>query len=468
MNRKSTRRICIVALTLLMGLGLALALPALAQARRSVGDREAPHDGNTEFKNNILQLTKSAALTKDHRSLLTAPHAPNATITVNNYDDSAGQADGACTLREAIANANADTDTSGNDCAAGSGADTIVFAGSYTITLNSALPVISTTVTIDGASQSIAVDGDSSYRVFEVTASGNLTVTKLTIAKGHAEDGGGIYNAGVLAVANSAFYSNTATGSGGGIFNASGATLTSVDSSAFSGNSAALGGGICNFYGAITTIANSTFSGNGAFQGGGIFNFSTITSLANSTFTGNTASVGGGMYNGFGTTQVYNSILWNNQDSSGTGTITATVFITNSTITLTHSLVQGTGGSGSWITDTKYVNGGGNLDTDPFFTTPISPTNAPTTTGNLRLLYGSPAIDVGDNQYITVATDLDGNPRIVNGIVDMGAYEYQGLCFVEANGDNQTDFISLDASAVQQAVDAAAPGALLKVAGTCR
>jgi hypothetical protein len=43
------------------------------------------------------------------------------------------------------------------------------------------------------------------------------------------------------------------------------------------------------------------------------------------------------------------------------------------------------------------------------------------------LLSGSPAIDAGNNAY---ATDWDqrgpGFPRIVNGIIDIGAFEYQG------------------------------------------
>jgi hypothetical protein len=42
-------------------------------------------------------------------------------------------------------------------------------------------------------------------------------------------------------------------------------------------------------------------------------------------------------------------------------------------------------------------------------------------------MLGSPAIDAGNNDY---ATDWDqrgeGYPRIVNGIIDIGAFEYQG------------------------------------------
>ncbi len=79
-----------------------------------------------------------------------APYRSLATITVNSLEDTAIAGDAKCTLREAIANANADAQTTGGDCAAGSGADMITFTVTGTIGLMSALPTITASLTISG------------------------------------------------------------------------------------------------------------------------------------------------------------------------------------------------------------------------------------------------------------------------------------------------------------------------------
>lgn len=86
------------------------------------------------------------------------PEVPTATITVTTNQDNAAASDGLCTLREAITNANSDSDTTGGDCAAGSGTDTILFSigvvsSTQTISPTDALPSITAPVVIDGWSQ---------------------------------------------------------------------------------------------------------------------------------------------------------------------------------------------------------------------------------------------------------------------------------------------------------------------------
>ncbi|HEY8401302.1 MAG TPA: PKD domain-containing protein, partial [Cytophagaceae bacterium] len=60
--------------------------------------------------------------------------------------------------------------------------------------------------------------------------------------------------------------------------------------------------------------------------------------------------------------------------------------------------------------------GTGNLDVDPKFVDFEG--------GDYRLSCSSPLINKGSNQYVTTTTDLDNNPRIFAGTVDIGAYEF--------------------------------------------
>jgi hypothetical protein len=215
-----------------------------------------------------------------------------------------------------------------------------------------------------------------------------------------------------------AFSGNAATRDGGGMYNDnSSPALTNVT---FSGNATIgdlgeHGGGMYNLSGSSPTLDNVIFSGNAADDfGGGMFNWDSDPILTNVSFSGNVANNGGGMYNRESSPAIRNSILWGNQGSGGTS-VNAQIENYDSTPVISYTLVQN---YAEWGIDYD-----GNLDADPLFVTPVDPNNAPTTEGNLRLQQGSPAIDAGDNSYVSVPTDLDGNGRILGTAVDMGAYE---------------------------------------------
>ncbi|HEV7492190.1 choice-of-anchor Q domain-containing protein [Baekduia sp.] len=155
--------------------------------------------------------------------LVAAMAAPGAafatTITVTDGGDT--PVAGGCTLRQAVIAAN--TGAAVGSCAAGTGIDTIKIAvtrvtlsqpGSGTADAATGDLDINHTLTIDGAAGGTTVDGAQLDRVFDIAATGNATLTGLTITGGltpldpvlqpdaeNGEMGGGIRNAGALTVA---------------------------------------------------------------------------------------------------------------------------------------------------------------------------------------------------------------------------------------------------------------------------
>ncbi len=265
---------------------------------------------------------------------------------------------------------------------------------------------------------------------------GTMTVTH-SIISGNVSEGyyGGLSNYdGTLTVLDSAIYSNTADDHGGGIYNWWGATLTVINSAIYSNTAGWWGGGIFSGPdgGASLTLINSAIYGNTAEQGGGIYNGSpynnsgAVLTMINSTVVSNTAtSAGGGLYNKDAAPTVINTILWNNVAPTG-----PQVYLHNITTvlspTIRYSDIEGCGGSGAGWDDTLGSDGGGNIDADPLF--------ANAAHGDLRLPLTSPAVDAGDNGAVPagITTDLAGSPRIVNGVVDMGAYEAIGLVLAKS------------------------------------
>src|SRR6185369_15849172 len=149
--------------------------------------------------------------------------AAAATITVTTTADSAA-GDGQCSLREAILAANSDAAV--DACPAGAGPDVIVLpAGTYALTRTGAGEDagatgdldIASDITLRGAGSATTVvraDGLGD-RAIHVLSTGTATLEQLTIRGGAARFGGGIYNAGSLALVGCAVTANTATGGAG-------------------------------------------------------------------------------------------------------------------------------------------------------------------------------------------------------------------------------------------------------------
>ncbi len=267
-----------------------------------------------------------------------------------------------------------------------------------------------TGVTFSGNSAPHGYGGGMSNRYFS-----SPTLTNSAFNGNSAGTGGGMFSeAASPTLTNSVFSGNSAQYGGGMTNDLSSLKLTNVT---FSGNSASNdGGGIWNNCTATQTsvvLTNTVFSGNSAKHGGGMFNTGELANptLVNATFSGNSATQGGGMYNTIGAVPIVtNSIFWGDNGGEIYNDLSSTP---PASATVTYSLVQGG------------YTGTGNINVDPLFVAPIT-ASAPTTTGNLRFQYASPAINAGDPTTTfspPADKDLDGNPRIAGARVDMGAYE---------------------------------------------
>jgi hypothetical protein len=341
--------------------------------------------------------------------------ALTANLQVSNTNDS-----GTGSLRQAILSANA---------APGS---VIGFAPGVTgvISLLTALPNLSANMTIIGPGANLLtiqrMAGDAfNFGIFSVKAGATVTITGVTIANA---DSTGVVNSGALTLESVVVANNHGSGSGalllgapGGILNTG--TLTVLDSTVADNTvtDAEVAAGIDSEGGAVFVIESTVFGnvgstntnstgGIGIYGGSLLLEFSTVTQNV-----ANAPNTSGGGIDSDGNVTIYDSIIAGN-----TGAAENLSDVNGAFINLGNNLIGSAASQASGFAASDLVGTVAN---------PISAGLAPTlqnnggTTPTDALVYGSPAIDAGNNTDVP-AVDQRGAPRINNGVVDIGAFEY--------------------------------------------
>jgi hypothetical protein len=279
-----------------------------------------------------------------------------------------------------------------------------------------------------------------------------------------ARFGGGIENRNGASprIERCEFLGNTAsTGSGAGLYSIDSAPR--VIRSRFDGNVAELrsGGGML-IVDSDARVTNCVFVGNGAGEnGGGAYSDGGAPQFTNCLFDGNVALFGGGMYSTMQSDPVITNctLVDNVAGSSGGGMISlfgASALVVNTIAwgnapdqvvdfqtasTVSYSCIEG-----GWGGD-----GIGNTTIDPRFVDP--------TIGDYRIVSNSPCLDRGNAAALPPDLDdldLDGNtsepipfdieehPRIMYGLVDVGAFEsLAAFCSADLTGDDRVGFDDL-------------------------
>lgn len=262
------------------------------------------------------------------------------------------------------------------------------------------------------------------------------TITNCTVSGNKAyAAGGGLYGCDGL-ISKCKIVNNASVGWNGGGLSECEVILNCV----ISNNAAAgSGGGLEQ----CRSIANCLITGNVADRDGGALH--ECAEVLNSTISGNKAGGNGGAIYYSGTESIVgNSILWDNKAAEGNEIyLDAPTGDASGRMLVAYCDFQGGMAEVYVAAVSKLDWDPSNIETDPGFVQRGHWTaDGAWIDGDYHLLQGSPCIDAGCLDVLPQLgeVDLDGNPRIINGIVDMGAYESRYAAEWHVDAVNGNDF----------------------------
>jgi hypothetical protein len=300
-----------------------------------------------------------------------------------------------------------------------------------------------------------------------VTVSGNYA----------AGPGGGVYNAGQLDLAGGLLYGNVSSDGGGAAYNAAGAAVSAAGVTVLGNGALVAGGGLYNA--GAATLAASALAADSSAAGGGAYNSGSLALSACAVYN-NGATDGGGIYNAGGALSLSNTTLAQNSasgDGGGLWTAGPAGLVALASVTVAYNTAALYGGAGrggglfaasglpalynTLVADNfNYGASGGGFDdvygalsgaggydlvgdgtgmtglvngangnqvgsaAAPLWPAlgPLQDNGGPTPT--MALLAVSPARAAGGLDF-AAATDQRGEARVVDGFVDIGAYQTQ-------------------------------------------
>ena len=286
--------------------------------------------------------------------------------------------------------------------------------------------------------------------------------------------GGGLYLwRSSPTIANNTITGNSAKWSGGGLYLWE--SSASVANNTITRNVAVDGGGL-SLANSSPTIANNRIASNRAAYGGAMSLGSSSPMIVNNTITANVAYVGGGLWLHMSSPTIANNTITGNSATTSGGAMyfetDSSPTIVNTIIAFNSSGIDADGGTPVFRNNCIYGNTAHNYDgvSDPTGTNDnisADPRLADRAYGNVHIQPDSPCVDAGNNTDSTGDLDIDGEPRIQTGTVDIGADETNGTIWspgpyvtvrVKPDGDDANDGSSwvFAKRTVQAAIDAAA------------